>query len=448
MRAASVPAQITDEADNAVSRRGGLVSGSSTYLLTSLINAAIPFLLLPIMTRYLQPAEYGQVAMYQVLLVALGGLVGLSVHGAARVKYYDDEISRVELGQFIASCFQILVMTSLGILLVVLPLRHVLAEWLGLTPGWVIWAVVASAAGFVVEMRLGQWQVRKLAWHYGALQVGRSLVNAGMSLLLVVVLLQGASGRIDAQNWTIVAAALVALWLLAKDRLLVKAWRPEYIREALRFGVPLIPHVFGLFLLGTVDRIMIATKLGLTEAGIYMVAVQLTLAMAIVFAAINNAYVPWLFERLKRNEEAEKRQIVRYTYLYFIVVLVIAGLAFLVGPWLVPWIAGERYAAAGRLVGWLALGQAFAGMYLMVTNYIFFSKRTGLLSLVTISSGVLNILLLVVLIDHLGMKGAAIAFALAMGTRFLLTWWVAYKRYPMPWTKPSFFHALLGSKHA
>jgi O-antigen/teichoic acid export membrane protein len=95
------------------------------------------------------------------------------------------------------------------------------------------------------------------------------------------------------------------------------------------------------------------------------------------------------------------------------------------------------------------LGQAFSGMYLMVTNYIFYSKKTGLLSLVTISSGLLNVVFLVVLIKLLGITGAAMAFTLAMALRFLLTWWVAQKRHPMPWFNSSIISVTnMDRKHA
>jgi len=69
-------------------------------------------------------------------------------------------------------------------------------------------------------------------------------------------------------------------------------------------------------------------------------------------------------------------------------------------------------------------------MYLMVTNYVFYSKRTGLLSAVTIFSGVLNVGLLLLLVESQGLAGAAIAYSIAMGVRFLLTWWVAQRRVP------------------
>jgi O-antigen/teichoic acid export membrane protein len=96
-------------------------------------------------------------------------------------------------------------------------------------------------------------------------------------------------------------------------------------------------------------------------------------------------------------------------------------------------VAGTQYRAAGDVIGWLVLGQGFGGMYLMVTNYIFFSKKTGLLSVVTLASGLVNVALLFALVGTYGAEGAGMAFSCAMGLRFLLTWAVAHYRHPMPW---------------
>lgn len=87
---------------------------------------------------------------------------------------------------------------------------------------------------------------------------------------------------------------------------------------------------------------MINTKLGLADTGVYMVAVQLAGALALIFDAISKAYVPWLFERLNRNDPEEKRQIVRYTYVWLVLILFGAALAFIIGPWLYRWWQGRN----------------------------------------------------------------------------------------------------------
>lgn len=360
--------------------------------------------------------------------------IGLSLHGAAGRKFYDGNLAENELKEFIGSCLQILCVTSLITLSILGAFRGNFSQWLGLDARWILLAVLTTTSSVVIQMRFAQWQVRKKATCYGALQVSRSLFDVGLSVLFVVVFVYGADGRIGAQIIAAVSFAVLALWFLKKDSLFrFFVWRPDLIREALSFGIPLIPHVGGMFLISSVDRFVINSELGLAEAGVYMVAVQFGMALSLIFDAINKAYVPWLFERLKRNEAEEMRQIVRYTYGWYCFILLGAGIAFIVGPWLITFIAGEKYARAGDVIGWLVLGQVFNGMYLMITNYIFFSKRTGLLSLASICSGAVNFLLLIVLVRQLGIEGAAYAFCAAMALRFLLSWYVAQKRHPMPW---------------
>lgn len=415
-------------------KKASFVSGAGIYLVSNILNAVIPFILLPILTRYLNPSEYGEVAMFQTLLGALGAFVGVTFVGAANRKFYDSNIDKKEMAEFIGSCIQLTFIFSIFVFLVLFVFQDEFSEWLSLQPSYVLFAVIVSFCMVIINLRLGQWQIRKKAFKYGVLQISQSLFNMLLSLLLVVVLLKGAEGRINAQIITSIVFVVIALIFLKKDNLLnVFTCRKNYLSEVLKFGIPLMPHIAGGFLLTTVDRFVINKEIGLSEAGIYMVAVQLTAAIGIVFDAINKAYVPWLFEKLTADNLQQKQKIVKLTYVWFSLIITGVVLAFFIGPPIVVFIAGEQYAEAGKVVGWLVLGQGFQGMYLMVTNYVFYSKKTGLLSFASISSGILNLVLLIVLVRFFGLEGAAIAFATSMGIRFLLTWWIAQKQHPMPW---------------
>lgn len=411
-----------------------MVSGAAIYLIANILNAAIPFIMLPILTRYLNPAEYGEVAMFQTLLAALAAFTGLSVHAAANRKFYDGNIKEFEMKNFIGSCLQILIVSSSLVFLILFAFRNEFSRWLGLKSEWILIAVFVSAASFIIQIRLGQWQVRNKPKLFGAFQVSRSLLDMILTIVLVVFILYGSVGRIISQSLAIGVFGLFALYLLYKGNLLTFfQWSPVYIKEALMFGVPLMPHIAGVFLLNSVSRFVVNSELGLAQAGIYMVAVQISMAMGIIFDSINKAYVPWLFERLKRNILTEKIQIIKLTYGYFLIVILVAIIVFIFGPYFIVLLAGEDYSQAGEVIGWLALGQAFNGMYLMVTNYIFYSKKTGLLSVVTVFSGFLNVVLLLLLINVFSLQGAAIAYCISMIIRFLLTWFVSHKRHPMPW---------------
>ncbi len=174
-----------------------------------------------------------------------------------------------------------------------------------------------------------------------------------------------------------------------------------------------MPHTVGLFLLVYADRVIVADRLGIAQAGMYIAAMQLVGGAGLVFDAINKAYVPWLYERLAQDDHAVKRRIVRYTYLWYVAIALGVALAFLIGPPLFVLVTGERYRAAAPIIGWVALGQGLSGMYLMVTNYVFYSRRTGILAITTMVSAASGLGALFLLIGRFGLLGAHGHFASA-----------------------------------
>lgn len=407
------------------------MANAGVYVGASVINAALPFLMLPILTRHLSPSEYGEVAVFQVWLALLAAVCGLSVHGAAGRKYYDQ--SGESMGQFVGACLYLLVISSALAFALLYPLRTLLSDTLGLSEVWLLMGIPAAFCNFLILLRLGQWQVRRKPISYGVFQILQSVLNLGLSLLFVVVLAWGANGRLGGQAVAILSFGVLAGVVLWRDNLISLQWRPDLMREAAAFGVPLIPHIVGAFLLLTVDRAVIATELGLEQAGYYMVAVQFSLVLGICLDSVNRAYVPWLYEKLKSGRKEHLGAIVRLTYQYFLFLSGCVVIAFAIGGDVLVFVAGEEYAPAQFLVGWLVLGQAMRGMYLMMVSYIFYEKKTGVIAPITLVCGVTNVILLLALIGPLGMLGAAYAFCLAMLAQWLATWFFANRVRPMPW---------------
>lgn len=414
-------------------RSSSLAGGAATYLTASIINSSIPFFLLPVLTRYLEPSEYGEVAVFQVWVSLLGALCGLSVHSAASRKYYDYKQPEEGMRNFIGACLSLLVVSSSIVFLIVAPISGWVSGIIGLSQKWVLCGVLFCVLNFVIQIRLGQWQVRKKALFFGAFQVALGCMNMVLSLLLVVAFPLGVDGRLTGYSVSTLLFGFLALLLLRRDNLLAMSWKPDLIKEALNYGVPLIPHILGAFLLLTIDRAIISSMLGLEKAGYYMVAVQFGLILGILLDSVNKAFMPWLFERLERDVTREKIEVVKFTYCYFVFLFVCALVAFLIGPTALNLFVGEKYQPASQLVGWMVLAQAFRGMYLMTTNYIFFSKRTSLVARVTISMGIINVTLVFVLIQSFGLIGAAWSLCVTMFFQWLITWFYAAREVKMPW---------------
>lgn len=401
------------------------------YLFANIVVASVPFLLLPILTRYLGPQEYGVVAMFITLLPFLGAFVGLSVHGAISRRWYDRE--RVDISQYVAGCMSILMVSSILGAAIFWVLADWIAKKLSIPVFWLYGAILVSVFSFLIQIRLVLWQVSERPVLYALFQVGSALVNGAVSLLLVMVYLQGADGRLWGYSLSVLLFGSLSVAWLYRDGLLKFKTQWIHVRDALIFGVPLIPHAVGGVLLVMADRVIVNERLGTDFAGIYMVAVQIALGLEILNAAANKAFVPWVFPRLKAGIYSEKQQIVKATYLYFALLLLLTFVVYVISEHLVLALAGERYAAAAEILPWLVLAQAFNGMYYLVTNYLFYEMKTHITAMITIVCGSLGVLMTWWLVSLYGLKGAAIGAAVAMFLQFICTWIMAARVHPMPW---------------
>lgn len=414
--------------------RSKFFGNAGIYLGANILNAGIPFLLLPVLTRVLTPADYGTLAMFGIVLSVVGAFTGLSVHGAIGVRYFQMETAA--LAEYVGACVGILVVSTSVIFLLVALFGEWLSSVSGVPSDWLLVAVILSGFQFLANIRLSLWQVSGEAKKYGAFQITQSLLNATVSLVLILMIGMAWEGRALGQSVAVILFGVIALWWLLKDSLLryPAGWR-KHSRDALTFGIPLIPHVIGGLLIVAADRFIIVRLLDVAHAGIYMVALQVGQALGLITESFNKAYAPWLMKNLTKPTDSLRISIVRGTYIYFVLVITIAAAFGLLAPMFLNFLVGESFQAAGNVVIYIALGFAFGGCYYMVTNYIFFESKTKLLALVTFVSGLINIPLMFALTEHNGIVGAGQAFMLTQALSFFGTWWLAQKVHPMPWLK-------------
>lgn len=418
----------------AVIFRHKLFGNAAIYLGANILNAGIPFLLLPILTRVLTPADYGTVAMFGLVLSVFGAFTGLSVHGAIGIRYF--QLEKKELAEYVGTCVGILVISTSVLFILVSVFGRWLSEIAGVPTEWLLVAVVLSGFQILGNIRLSLWQVSGKAIKYGSFQITQSLLNAAVSLILILMVGMAWEGRVLGQSVALMLFGLVALWWLLKDgqMLFPRNWRVQS-RDALKFGVPLIPHVIGGLLIIAADRFVIVRLLDVAHAGIYMVALQVGQVLGLLTESFNKAYAPWLMKTLSKSTEAAHIKIVRGTYFYFAFVMIAAAVFGLLAPLFLGFLVGESFQAAGELVIYIAFGFAFGGCYYMVANYIFFESKTAVLAYITFISGLVNIPLMFLLVEHNGIAGAGQAFVLTNALSFLGTWLLAHKAHPMPWYK-------------
>lgn len=409
-----------------------LFKDSFIYIFTDIVNKAIPFVLLPILTFYLTPDDYGIIATFNSLVGMLGIFIGLSVQGAISVNYY--KLNKENLAQYVGNIIYILLGSFFLTLVVLTLLKDIILIKIGLEYTWLIVAAVMSLASFIIIINLSLWLVEQKPNKYGGYEILESLLKFGLSIYFVVVLLMTWKGRIFGMLIASIISALISIFILNKRNYINMKWHRPYIKDALNFGIPLMPHQLSFWLRSGAIILLLAYLVGKKETGLYNVGTQFIIPIGVLTAAFNKAWAPYLYRKLTDSPTLQnKRKIVKFTYLYFIGVIILALLLSLIIPLVIDYLLEKSYGSASIYILYLALASAFQGMYLMVVNYIFYVKKTKYLAYITFIVSVINIILAYIFIVSNGSIGAVQAKVITSFINFLLVWYYSNISYEMPW---------------
>ena len=401
------------------------------YTFSNVLTSAIPFFLLPFLTTYLAPSDYAIVDLFQAAYQFAIAFIGLNTFSALSRFYFD--YNKDKFKNYVGNSVLILVVSAIIILLLILVFDKQLESVLKIPHDW-LWVIVVYAFGSnIIETQLSIWQVNYKAISYGVFRISRTFFDIMLSIGFIMLLKYNWEGRVLGQLISVVVFLGIALYVLIKDGNISFSIDFSKIKELLSYGVPLILHILGAVIITYSDRIFIANYIDLESAGIYSVGYQVGMIVYIIQNSFNQAWVPWFFEKLKGDKQTDKIQIVKFTYIYFILILLFAFVVAYLAPLIYSVFISDAYIKGLEIVVWITIGFAFNGMYKMVGNYIFFIKKTYLISIITIFTAVINLILNYYMVNNWGAVGVAQATAISFLLQFLIVWVVSSKVYKMPW---------------
>ncbi len=411
-----------------------LFKNSFIYTSSNIIRSAIPFLLLPVLTRYLTPTDYGIVATFQVMLAIILVFVNLNMPGAVAVNFF--KIDKQELRVCIGNVVFVLSASFFLTFCVIYAIKTPLSYFIKFPENWLPIIVIVALFQSVYTLTLTLWQVEQKPLPYGIFQVSQTILNVTLSLIFVVALNWRWQGRLLGIIIISIIFGLIGFFIIYKRKYIRFSFDKAYIKDVLFFGIPLIPHALGGWMMTSIDRVFINSMVNVAATGIYTVGYQVGMIVGLFATSFNQAWTPFLFEKLKENNNDTKIKIVKFTYLYNVGIIVLALALSLIAPWFLKFFVSKEFHSAYKYVIWIALGYAANGMYFMVVGYIFFVKKTYILAWITFSSAGINVVLNYFFIKNNGAIGAAQATTVTFFISFVLTWILSAKVYEMPWLMP------------
>lgn len=173
----------------------------------------------------------------------------------------------------------------------------------------------------------------------------------------------------------------------------------KYWSFALAFNLPLIPHYLSQIVLQQADRVMINSMVGTGEAAIYSVAYTLSTLMIIVTTAIDNSFVPFIYQHLKKEDYAPIKKVIS-------VLLVFVGVCCLgvslLGPELISLLASQAYFDARWIIPSVSASVYFIFLYNVFGNVEFYFECTKFTMVASCIAALLNVILNYVYIGKYG----------------------------------------------
>ena len=384
-----------------------ILKDSAVYLLGELFAKALPFLLLPYLTRKLGAAGFGELSYYQTVLSLLALAFGLSQDGAITRYFY-----------FYGKRNLPNVLRTGGLYTLALTLFGLLFAWW--RQSWILGFVVLTAGSqTLLGTQLAWRQCQKRALSYVAIQISSSALSAVLTVLLLeCTAYQPVAMRFAALcsvNFAVAAAAYC--WANQKQPAHFTRRRALHsLRYILAFGLPLLLHHASGFVKGQLDRIIIYRMYSAAELGVYAAALQLAGILSIILMAVNKATVPYYYHAIEQKKITARR-VRRWAWLGLC-----AAPLFAAAVWCMPeswfvWFLGPQYIGAHHYIVLFTLGYALTIPYYLLVNYLFYFGKNSLISSISLLSAAIYLLILFA-VAQLGM--AWLPWAMVAGNLAIL----------------------------
>ena len=418
-----------------------LINQFSIYFFSNIVNKAIPFLLLPIISRYLEPEDFGKLALFSAVLIFLAPFVNLSLISFVTVEFFQK--SKEYIGRLNFQILFISFFNSFLIGFVLLIARYIFGDFLSLPLKYYFLLSFLTFFANVTTLNLCILRNIGKATTFGVFQISSTILNLLISILLVVSFNYDWEGRAYAIIVTSCVFCLVALYYLYQTGYLSFQFSFDLIKPGLLFSTPLIPSVLFISFINYIDRFFIKEIKGEEELGLYAIGFSFGMIVSFIIISFEQVFIPWIYKLISDKDklEASKLDLVRFTYIYCVIVITLAILVTIGSHLLLHFnFLPQKYSSAKQYILWISLSYSIWGICNILSPYIAITKQTNYILISTLIGCVVNMLGNYFLIDLYGTIGAAYSKVFTFTTILVGYLYFSNKIFPLPWLNRKAFH--------
>ncbi len=410
-----------------------LAQHSAIYGVADVVPYLINFLLLPVFTSYLSPANYGALGILLLFGVLTKILFRSGLDAGFFRIYYEqktDQDAKLLATTLFATAFAI--SATLATLCAVFagPLsRWLLGDELSQSQiaTWVVLVAADTLLNTFAFVPMNLFRMQEKPKSFTLMTLFRSFVNIGLKVTFVV-----SGWGVAGVLWADVAASLV--FVLALSPTLVRNLAPGFsvpmLRSAAAFGLPKVPHGLAHQILNLSDRKLIELFLALSASGLYHIGYMMGTGVKFFLSAFELAWGPYVYAHLEKPDAA--RTLARLATYAFATLVGCGLLNAVFGRELLFLMAKPEFHATYPVIPIVVLAYMTQGLYALTSIGIGISKKTTYFPVMTLSAAVVNVALNILWIPRFGVEGAAWATVAGYGLMAVMGIYFGNKHYPIP----------------
>jgi len=403
---------------------------SIVYGLGATASRVVAFFLIPVYTRYLTPADYGDLEIFQTTLSILSIIFAMGLAAALFRSYfdYDDEEKRKTV---VGTVFLFLTGTSLLFLLILMALAgNFSALFFGSIEYAFYFRVIFLTVFFDVGILIAfsVFRAREESKKYAIFTLIRFLTAVGLNILFVVVLHKGVLGIL--LGGLIATCLLYAILLRSIIKNAKLTFSIAELKEMLSFGLPLVPAGLAGWIMTMADRYFLQFLSTSTELGIYSVGYKFGfIVQGLIGAPFSLAWVPFLWSTAK---EKNAKEIFSAVLTYFVLVgMAVALVLSVLSKEVLEVMAAPAFYGAYKVLPLIAVSYVLFGCYQILAAGITLEKKTKYIALIVGVGAAVNLGLNYLLIPGYGMMGAAVATLIAYLVLPVGSYFASKRYYPI-----------------
>ena len=404
-----------------------LAMQSLFYAVANSIEALVPFALAPILTRTLDPSEYGIWVLFITYATFLRPIVGLTTQDAIRMHFYD--FDQKQLDQFTHTVLYLMMTMALIVSTITLVFSGPLSVAAKFPAGWLVSVVIAAFLFEVFYTALALQQFHNRRKQFLMTQV----VQAVLSLILISIFLLegwGWRGVIVGRMLSLGVAAVISLRTLGYGpSLFLRMPQRSFYRAIASFSVIYWPTGMVIMAVAMTDRVVAAQYLGLEASGMLGVAALFASAYWVVNYSFVLAWTPWLFRKLKAAPTEGMREVVSVSALYFVLASIAAVAFYFVSLFVAPILLGKAFHDAIPLLQYIMIAIVLQGFFMHNMKFLHYDKSVGVMSACSALTIAINLWLAILWAPTMGIRGIMIATAVSFGVTFLISGVLVVARY-------------------